>query len=258
MSEELRTTTEEQALVPGATNLPANYDPNANYGFEETDSKDIVIPRIKVINALSPERIDGKNEEGDLINSLTGEDVKGKRFIPVKQYYSNIHWNPDRDAEPRMFCRSFDGRVGQNDDGVCVCSQCRKNQFDNTKTGKDAQPQCTSYLNFLGFFEDSPMPVVLSFARTNYNEGRKMLSIAKSMRTAIWNYAYVIDTTLVTKGKNRWYNMVPAMAGPTTTEQRALAFDFFNSINVTEIKAEYEDTGSYATAEADEQIAQEI
>ena len=162
MSEELRTTTEEQALVPGATNLPANYDPNANYGFEETDSKDIVIPRIKVINALSPERIDGKNEEGDLINSLTGEDVKGKRFIPVKQYYSNIYWNPDRDAEPRMFCRSFDGRVGQNDDGVCVCSQCRKNQFDNTKTGKDAQPQCTSYLNFLGFFEDSPMPVVLS------------------------------------------------------------------------------------------------
>lgn len=260
MSEEtMNTTTEERTLATAASELPTTYDPNASYGFEEAEAKDIIIPRIKVINALSPERIDGKNEEGDLINSLTGESVKGMKFIPVKQYYSNIYWNPDRDAEPRMFCRSFDGRIGQDENGTCICSQCRKNQFDNTKTGKDAQPLCTSYLNFLGYLEDCPMPVVLSFARTNYNEGRKMLSIAKSMRAAIWNYAYTLDTTLVTKGKNRWYNMVPSMAGATTEEQRQLAFEFFKSINVTAIKSDYEDAGTYSTStEADEQIAQEI
>ena len=36
-------------------------------GFEETNSEDIVIPRIKVINALYPERQDGIADEGDVI-----------------------------------------------------------------------------------------------------------------------------------------------------------------------------------------------
>ena len=55
------------------------------YGFEDSNSSDIVIPRIKVINALSPERQDGLAEEGDVINSLTKDSVANKRFIPIKQ-----------------------------------------------------------------------------------------------------------------------------------------------------------------------------
>lgn len=250
---------ENKKLTTTSDNLPTEYNPDVAYGFEETDSKDIVIPRIKVINALSPERVDGEAAEGDVLNSLTKEDVKGKRFIPVKQYYSNIYWNPERDADPRMFCRSFDGKIGQCDDGLRTCAQCGLNHFDNTKTGKAAQPKCTSYLNFIGFFEDSPMPVVLSFARTNYNEGRKMLSIAKSMRTAIWNYAYTIDSRLVAKDRNKWYILVPTMAGPTTPEQQALAFELFKGIHVSDIKADYEDAGGYAaTEQTDDQVATEI
>lgn len=195
---------ENKAMVAADTqhDLATEYNAANAYGFEETDSKDIVIPRIKVINALSPERVDGIANEGDILNSLTQENVKGKRFIPVKQYYSKIRWNPERDVEPRILCRSFDGKVGQCESGACMCAQCHLDQFDNTKTGKDAQPKCTSYLNFLGFFEDEPMPVVLSFAKTNYAEGRKMLSIAKSMRAAIWNFAYRIDSKLVAKDRN--------------------------------------------------------
>lgn len=252
--------TENNALTTASQqNLAPQYDASATYGFEETDSKDIVIPRIKVINALSPERVDGVANEGDILNSLTQENVKGKKFIPIKQYYSKIYWNPDRDSDPRMFCRSFDGKSGQCEEGVRICAQCRLDQFDNTKTGKEAQPKCTSYLNFLGFFEDNPMPVVLSFARTNYAEGRKMLSIAKSMRSAIWNFAYTIDSRLVAKDRNKWYIMVPNMAGPTTEEQRKLAFEFFNSIQTSAIATEYEDTSSFAgTVETDEQVASEI
>ena len=168
----------------------ATYDPNKAYGFEETNAKDIIIPRIKVINALSPERLDGEAVEGDVINSLTKESIKGERFVPIKQYYSNIQWNPERNAELRIFCRSFDGRIGNDGTGVLTCAACKKNMFDNTKTGREAQPLCTAYLNFLGFFEGNPMPVVLSFAKTNYNEGKKLLSIARSMRCAVWSYAY--------------------------------------------------------------------
>lgn len=251
---------ENNEMMKQNTNTPAEYDPNAAYGFEETDNSDLVIPRIKVINALSPERQDGVAEEGDVINALTQESVKGKRFVPVKQYYTNIMWNPDRSAEQRMLCRSFDGKIGQCDDGSVMCSKCCKNKFDNTKTGKDAQPKCTSYLNFLGFFEDCPMPVILSFARTNYNEGRKLLSIAKSMRSAIWSYAYTLDSKLITKDRNKWYNLVPTMDSPTDEATRKLAFELFNSVQVSQINTDYEDTGSYNadSGKIDEQVATEI
>lgn len=235
------------------------YDPNVSYGFEESDSSDIVIPRIKVINALSPERTEGEAEEGQVINTLTKEDVSQWHFVPIKQYYSCIRWNPDRDADPRMMCRSFDGKVGTTSDGAqLICKQCGRCEFDNTKQGKEAQPTCTRYLNFLGFFEESPMPVVLSFARTNYNEGRKMLSISKSMRTAIWGYSYTIGSKLVSKDRNKWYIMVPQMSGKTSEDIQKLAFELYNSIQINRIQTEYEDVGAENQTATDEQVATEI
>ena len=211
------------------------------FGFEESRPEDQLVPRVKVINALSPERTDGICQEGDIINSLTQEDVKGKRFIPIKQYYSNIEWNPERGAETRIFCRSADGRIGVNDEGSCSCDACGKNKFDNTKVGRAAQPTCTAYINFLGFFADNPMPVVLSFSRTNYNEGRKLLSIAKSMRQSIWNFAYTLDSKKVTKDRNSWYTPVVSMAGATTADERALAAEVFKAYADRTVSADYEE-----------------
>jgi hypothetical protein len=221
----------------------AAYDPSMIYGFKETKQEDIIVPRIKVINALSPERQDRIAEEGDILNSLTQEKLNGKRFIPVKQYYSNIEWNPDRNAELRMFCRSFDGHIGIYGDGTKACETCKRNQFDNTKTGKEAQPPCTSYLNFLGFFEDDPMPVVLSFAKTNYNEGKKMLSIAKSMRKPLWAYGYILDGKEVAKDKNRWFIITTRMTGATSQELQDFAFNLYQAYQNTTVSTDYEDTG---------------
>lgn len=248
MTNELSTTNKELAV----SNQPI-------YGFEDSKNDDIIIPRIKVINALSPERIDGIANEGALLNSLTQEEVTGKRFIPIRQYYSNMWWNPDRDAEQRILCRSLDGRVGNNEDGTLLCAECRKNQFDNTKQGKEAQPQCTAYLNFLGFFEDSPMPVVLSFAKTNYNEGKKMLSIAKSLRTSLWGYAYKLEGKKKTKGKNAWYVIEPSLAGATTPEERALATELYKAYNdVAGFTTSYDDTPVAPAETIDTQTESEI
>lgn len=240
------------------TNI-TKYDPSMAYGFEETKKEDLIIPRVKVINALSPERIDGIASEGAIINSLTLESVAGKKFMPIKQYYNNIEWNPDRNGDPRIFCRSNDGRIGVCENGTLACDQCKKNLFDNTKKGKESYPTCTAYLNFLGFFEDSPMPVILSFAKTNYTDGKKMLSIAKSMRAAMWNYCYVLESKKVVKDKNSWYNIVPKFAGESTLEQRELAFELFRAYSDLKFTTEYEDaavdtSGSSTDAQMESEI----
>ena len=256
---------ENKELVPQAdvalTGQPAETalaEQQEVHGFEESRAEDQLIPRIKVINALSPERVDGICQEGDVINSLTQEDCKNRRFIPIRQYYSNIEWNPDRGSETRIFCRSADGRIGVNDMGSCSCASCGKNKFDNTKTGKDAQPTCTAYMNFLGFFEGNPMPVVLSFSRTNYNEGRKLLSIAKSMRQSIWNFAYTIDTKKVTKDRNTWFTPIISMAGATSVEERALAAEMFKAFESQVINADYEESTAAATVATDADTEAEL
>ena len=230
-------------------------------GFEDTDSSDIVIPRIKVINALSPERQEGAAEEGDVLNSLTKEKVNGKVFIPIKQYYSKIHWNPDRDADPRIMCMSRDGKIGQTSDGgKALCDSCTKCRFDNTKTGKDAQPQCTSYLNFLGFFAGDPMPVVLSFAKTNYNEGKKMISLAKAMRQDIWAYGYIVDSAKQTKGRNTWFNIKVTMGNATATEDVMLARELYNAYKSMDLSVDYEDVATLSNdvPPVDANVAAEI
>lgn len=217
------------------------------YGFEEMDAADLIIPRLKVIQALSPERIDGIAQEGDILNSLTQEKLNGKRFIPIKQYYSNIYWNADRNAEQRMICFAPDGRIGEGDFGTLACKTCKRNQWDNSKSGKEAQPKCTAYINFLGFVEDDPMPVIISFARTNYNEGRKMLSIARSLRASMWNFGYTLETKKVTKDRNTWFIMVPTLAEASSEDEQTLAKVMYQSYNDSVIKASYEDMGAPKT-----------
>ena len=236
--------TTNKDLTTKENNLPVEAEAEAILGFEDAKDGDAIIPRLKVIQALSPERVAKEAEEGDILNSLTQESyTPDDRFIPVKQYYTNIEWNPDRDADERIFCRSFDGRIGVSSDGEThSCAACTKNQFDNTKTGKDAQPLCTNYMNFLGFFSGTPMPVVLSFARTNYNEGKKMLSIAKSLMKSIWCYTYSLSAKAISKGKNSWFILVPKLAEPTSEEDQQHAKRIFELYAKSEaMKVDYEE-----------------
>lgn len=225
----------------------------APLGFEDVDKADLVIPRVKVINALSPERQDGLANEGDIINSLTKDIIlPTHRFIPLKVAYSNIEWVPRNEGEG-IICRSFNGKIGQNNQTgqTLVCASCRRNEFDNTKTGRDAQPKCTKFINFLGFFEHDPMPVVLSFSRTNYNEGKKLLSIAKSLRDNMFNHAYAITSKLQTKDKNKWYNINTALVGDTSPEIREFAKGVYYSLQDLDYKMDLEDT-QYVNATDDD------
>ena len=63
----------EKEIVKASTTEVAQQETNMAYGFEDTKASDILIPRIKVVQALSPERIDKEAEEGEIINSLTKE-----------------------------------------------------------------------------------------------------------------------------------------------------------------------------------------
>ena len=71
------------------------------------------------------------------------------------------------------------------------------------------------------------MPIILSFSKTSYNEGKKLYSLAKVTMQNMFNYGYKLSAKLMSKGGNEWYVPVMTPVGPTSEEDRAFAANLF-------------------------------
>lgn len=249
MSDEMKK--QETALAAQQTGELANQQ-EVPMGFEDEEAGDMIIPRIKVIQTLSPERKDKIANEGDIINSLTKDKLNGKVFIPVFKFNNNIDWK-DRSEGGGMSCIARDGRVGQKSDGTTImCAACKRCEFDNTKQGKESLPKCTKYINFFGFFAGERMPIILSFAKTNYNEGKKLYSLAKVTMQNMWNYGYALNEKLMAKNGNEWYIITATPAGATSGEDREFALGLYKSFrnSIQNMNYDMDDSSSEASSSA--------
>lgn len=224
--------------------------PGVPMGFED-DSDDMIIPRVKIVQTLSPERKDKKAEEGDIINSLTLERLNGKVFVPVFKFNNNIDWK-DRADGGGIQCIARDGKVGEKSTGeTMLCASCRRCEFDNTKQGKEAAPKCTKYINFFGFFQGERTPIILSFSKTSFNEGKKMYSLAKVTMQNMWNFGYTLQEKIMSKGGNEWYIITAQPAGNTSDEDREFGLSLYKTFrNMTSLNYDMEDNSSSDTVAA--------
>lgn len=237
-------------LQKTGTNMLATQS-EAPAGFEDEEQGDFIIPRVKVIQTLSPERKDKIAEEGAILNSLTKEKLNGKSFVPVFKFSNNIDWKSRNDGGG-MLCYSKDGKIGRvlATDEIKQCAICKRCEFDNTKQGSEAIPKCTKYINFFGFFEGERFPIILSFSKTSYNEGKKLFSLAKVTMQNMWHNKYVLNAKLEKKGNNEWYIPVVTIAGPASDEDRQFGAQLYKSFRGAEFKADLpEDENSAAAAD---------
>lgn len=240
----------QEAALAQQSNLPM--------GFEDEEAGDMIIPRVKVIQTLSPERKEGKAKEGDIINSLTLDHLNGKSFVPVFKFNNNIDWR-DRSEGGGILCIARDSKLGEKSDGTqLLCASCKRCEFDNTKQGKEALPKCTKYINFFGFITGERMPIILSFAKTSYNEGKKLYSLAKVTMQNMWNYSYALNEKLLAKGGNEWYICVPSPAGATSEDDREFGLALYKMYRNTIQSVKFDmdnsesETGPIINAEATE------
>lgn len=215
----------------------------APLGFEDEKDGDFIVPRVKIIQLLSPEFKEKLADDGDILNSLTKEKLNGAVFIPVFKFDNNIKWKP-RSEGGGIACIAKDAKCGVPSDGspFLLCRDCKANEFDNTKQGAASFPTCTKYINFFGFIQGEPFPIVLSFAKTSYNEGKKLYSLAKVTMQNMWNHGYKLTTKKMAKGGNEWFVPVVTMAGKTSDEDRAHARQMFENFRNREIKVDAEES----------------
>jgi hypothetical protein len=151
-------------------------------GMEETSSEDLILPRIKLLQGLSPEVLEEPplGKIGEFLHSLS-KKCYGKEliFIPVYFFHSRIKWR-DKAEGGGILCLSKDGKYPTISESLAPasCLSCKDKDWNGHAEGEDKVPACTLYYNFIVLVPDGDV-VGLSLAKTQISAARRLITMIK-------------------------------------------------------------------------------
>ena len=194
--------------------LPATFNYDASQDFEDMDAEDILTPRVKIAQALSPEVMDGIVSSGDIFVTSTSEVIipRGakKTCVPLAWWKEYIEWNPDRsDKKNRIISKSTDVN-GE------LANRCRRREKVINSDGKEVAAVQDTYNVMLLFPEISWSEMyMMSFSRTSHKVWKRMINLAKSLKhdpdgqgrrpCPLFGAGYELFTQLEEGDGNRWF-----------------------------------------------------
>lgn len=205
----------------------------AGRGFEEkTEREDLILPRATLLQALSPQVIDGVEgcRPGVIVNNITTEPL-GEVFIPIFKWTEYLKFNP-RDSKAEGFDPAFEpGAL------VWKTATPTPEQIEECKFGEEGEkPTAMKVMNFLCYFLGSEMPIVLSFAKTSYKTGKKLISLAQYTGGDMFSKKYKLTAKQAESNGNRYFVFDVGIVGKANKEEFAIAEGWYESFRGKEIK----------------------
>lgn len=224
------------------TALPDWMKKDAGRGTENVDSEDMQVPRLKLMQGLSPE-LDQYNKlrPGMYFHDLA-EHIFDAPFRGVVIYYDKrfLLWNP-RDNGGGILARADDGIHWQPAHGKFEVKLDKKDggarvTWETAETVKasglaewgtmnpddsNSPPAATRMLNFVVAFPDFPdiIPAVLTFQRASIGHGRRLLGKLKAGRAPIFGRVFEISAGDATNKSGNSFK-VPALTGVGLVEDK--------------------------------------
>jgi len=204
-------------------------------GFEEPiDRSDILIPRAKKIEALSPEVKDG-TQPGKIINSITKEELP-ENFIPVFFFKNWIRFNPRKKEHPGYDPNYEKGAI------IYRTSDPTDDRLKNDGVWNgDTPPLATAFLNFFSLFEGVTIPIIVSFCNTSYKSGKTLLSLARFSGGDMFSRKYKLTTKSRQNDSGDFYVLNVAMQGKPTDAEYALAEKYYTDFRGKDIQVHEEE-----------------
>ena len=205
-------------------------------GLENSiDRSDLIIPRAKKIEAMSPEMQDTELlkagiHPGVIINSITKE-ILPLTFVPVSYFKQWIRFNANKEGD-----RGWVDGYGPRD--VIYNTQDKDDMrltADAVWDG-DLPPVTTTFLCFLALFEGQDIPVVLSFGGTNFKTGKTLLSLATFKGGDLFSNKYKLTTKKKSNEMGSWFVFDVAFAGKAEGEEYAKAESLYETFKPKEAK----------------------
>lgn len=197
-----------------AAGLPAvamDFAADAMMGFENVTAKDVAIPYLKILQALSPElrgvtKVPGA-EEGMVMNTVTNQMMSNFRVIPCAFRKSYVEWTP----------REAGGGLVREHDDDSILSQTKKNE-----RGQDVLPNgnlivTTAYHYVLVVTESGVERAVMAMSSTQLKKSRRWLGQQMAIQVKVgdktftpppFSHTYHVATSMETKDTNSWFGWV--------------------------------------------------
>jgi len=194
-----------KAVAKTKTNQPATFDTSLSTGLENTDSSDLVIPQIVLLQPLSPEVNDGATP-GKFYHKTLKESYDSLRVLPCHWEKCLTKWKPRDEGGGFLGKFSINEKQGlRSDDGG-------RTFYDDEGLYKE-----THYYTCLYEHDGLLDPVVISMYGTAIFISKSWISMMKQMRNNAGNplpmYAhfYRIDPIKKSNNMGTWwsYNINP-------------------------------------------------
>jgi len=209
--------TDQLSVPTTGTNVLSLFD-GADDDFKDMRRKDHLLPRATILQALSPDVVDGKYPSGTVIDSSTHSEIikaktSGKFIVPMMKWLEWIEWNRVRNVpkEERILGRSVDPQS-------TLAKRADSWETYKNNEGKDVCA-VTEYYNFIVAIIDPRFNnyddiYLIGFARSSHRIGkmwlnnmykRKVEIDGKYVRPPMWATRWAFTTELVKKDGNSYY-----------------------------------------------------
>ena len=180
----------------------------AHQYVEDVDSQDVILPRIQLLQSLSPQVQDGTFKPGQVTLSTDDSVVFISNpkdtfyFVPCFRWKERALFPQERGKPP--VCRASDFRTGIGNPGG-KCSECPMSQFvDNMP------PKCSLFINFIGLAYHRPskayLEAILSCWSTKLAFAKRLTTeILKRASDAPWTRIYQIGVNQTENPKGRFW-----------------------------------------------------
>lgn len=201
---------------PLSASLPAFMRDDVNMGKENIQQADLEMPRLKLIQGLSPELQEYNGLRPGNFFHTAAERIFDEPFTVVPIYMDRryILWNP-RESGGGILARADDGihwsppsgeftvKLDKKDGGHTVKWKLAKTVQQSgldawgtlNPSDPNSPPAATLMYNFVFAFPDEPdlMPAALTFQRSSIKVGRKFLTKLKTVRTPLFGTKFTLS-----------------------------------------------------------------
>lgn len=216
--EETTTAVAVQETAPPPMTIDAFATGEGDSGFEETTAEDYMIPRLKVLQAVSPQCKEGKPEfdekfrPGMLYNNVTEESISGKAgvyFIPCVYRRVGTLWDP----EEQNRSAAFRGSVSAGEvDAILERAEFVEKTGNLVRSGEHDGLVISDTREWWGLVSETPdfktfNPILFSLASSQLKKSKKWLQLAQALRVQgkpvkLWSQVYHITTAPEVAGGN--------------------------------------------------------
>ena len=221
----------KDVVVQQEAQVPVKYDGPTGVA-DNISVKDLRLPRLALMQALSPSVVDGTHKVGVVVNSLTQEEVPAPIIItPCFVFKNVIRWIP-REQGGGMLYKTTNITADVQKDLAWV---------------GDKKPLADAFINVICYIDGQEgMPIIVSFCKTSYKAGQDLATLVQLAGCA-WKYKYELGTKLIKGVKGSYYIFTVKRSVKTTDAEAAEALELYKNVKGMSIETDYEGDTSTST-----------